>query len=110
MHFRSTIRGLLRVPSFVAAVVLTIALGVGATSAMFSVVYAVLLRPLPYPGADRLVLVWEKWHLKGLDPDVGSRVVVRDTTLPVWRAQNHVFEGVAGFLGQDISLTGAGEP
>ncbi len=110
MPFRSAVRGLLRMPSVAAAVVLTIALGVGATSAMFSIVYATLLCPLPYPDADRLVVVWEKWHLKGADPDVAARVFVRDSTLPVWRAQNHVFQDVAGFLRQDISLTGAGEP
>lgn len=118
MHVRSTVRGVLRMPSFAVAVVLTIALGVAASSAMFSVVYATLLRPLPYPDADRLVVVWEKWqvnrNLKGVDPTVAARLaersVVIDKALPVWRAQNHVFEDVAGFRNQDLSLTGAGEP
>lgn len=118
MHFRATVRGLLHMPSFTAAVVVTIALGVGTTSAMFSVVYGTLVRPLPYPGADRLVVVWEKWQvnrdLKGVDPDVAARVaersVVRDRALPVGRAQNHVFDDVAGFLRQDVNLSGGVEP
>jgi putative ABC transport system permease protein len=118
MPFKSTVRGLLHVPSFAVAVVLTIALGVGASSAMFSVVYAALLRPLPYPAADRLVVVWEKWQvnhgLRDVDPDAAARlnerVVVTDRALQVWRAQNHVFEDIAGFLSQGITLTGTGEP
>ena len=57
MQIRSTLRSLIGTPSFSLAVVLTLALGVGATSAMFGVVYATLFRPLPYPDADRLVVV-----------------------------------------------------
>ena len=118
MHFRSSLRGLLHMPSFAVAVVLTIALGVGASSAMFSVVYAALLRPLPYRDPDRLVVVWEKWQvnrdLKGVDPAVAARLaersVVMDRAIPVWRAQNHVFEDVAGFLSHDFSLSGGDQP
>jgi putative ABC transport system permease protein len=118
MHIRSTIRSLLRMPSFALAVVLTIALGVGATSAMFSVVYAVLLRPLPYPDADQLVVVWEKWQvdrdLKGVDPTVAAqlaeRSVVMTDAVPVWRKENHVFQDIGGFNPRQFSLTGTAEP
>jgi hypothetical protein len=54
---RYAARGLARTPSFTAAAVLTVAIGVGATTAVFSVVYGVLLRPLPFPAADRFVSV-----------------------------------------------------
>ena len=54
------IRTLRKTPTFAATALLTFTLGIGATTAVFSVVYGVLLRPLPYPGADRLVRVWEE--------------------------------------------------
>jgi putative ABC transport system permease protein len=118
MHVRSTIRSFVRMPSFSAAVVLTIALGVGATSAMFSVLYAALLRPLPYPNADRLVIVWERWQvgkdLKGVDPETAARLAERSTVvttaLPVWRAWNHVFESLGGYASHDYSVTGTSQP
>lgn len=108
-----TLRGLLLMLSLASAVVLTIAIGVGATSAMFSVVYQTLLRPLPYPEADLLAVVWERWQvdrdLKGVDPDVAAtlseRSPVISTALPLWHAENHTFEDLAGFLSQSISLT-----
>ena len=118
MLVRSAVRSLRRMPALAAAVVATIALGVGATSAMFSVVYAVLLRPLPYPNADRLVIVWEKWQaardLKDVDPAVAARLAERSTVLntglETWRSDNHVFEEIAGFNAREFSLTGTGEP
>src|SRR5688500_955803 len=54
---RQTLRGLLRRPAFTFAAVLTLALGIGATTAIFSVVYSVLIKPLPYPNADELVRI-----------------------------------------------------
>ncbi len=56
-ELRRTVRSLLRHPAFTAAAVVTLALGIGATTAIFSVVYGVLIKPLPYPDADRLVSV-----------------------------------------------------
>lgn len=105
-------------PTFALATVATIALGVGAASAMFSVVYAVLLRPLPYPDGSRLAIVWEKWQvnrdMKGVDPDVAARLadrsVVMTDAVDVWRKQNHVFEDIAGFAPLAASLTGTAEP
>ena len=60
--FRYGCRTLLRTPGFTAAAVLALGLGIGGSSVLFSAVHAVLLRPLPYPQADRLVVVWESVH------------------------------------------------
>jgi MacB-like protein len=115
---RSTLRSLLRTPTLTLATVATMALGIGSTTAMFAVVYGVLLRPLPYPDAGRLVMVWEKWQvnrdMKGVDPTVAAalaeRSVVMTTGLDVWQKENRVFEGIAGFTSLEASLTGGGEP
>jgi len=56
---RLALRGLARRPSFAAVAILTLALGIGANAAIFSVLDVVLLRPLPYPDADRIVMPWE---------------------------------------------------
>ena len=58
---RHALRGLSRRPSFASAAVLTLALGIGATTAIFSVVYSVLLKPLPYPNAEELVRIVEDY-------------------------------------------------
>ena len=63
--FRLAIRRLRRSPGFTAAAVLTLALGIGANSAFFSLADAALLRPLPYPTADRLVMLWERQAAAG---------------------------------------------
>src|SRR5215218_4166860 len=64
---RIALRGLRRAPGFTAAALLTLALGVGATTVMFSAMYGTLLRPLPYADADRLVHLWETSTLTGSD-------------------------------------------
>ncbi|HKP14454.1 MAG TPA: ABC transporter permease, partial [Gemmatimonadaceae bacterium] len=83
---RIGVRSLLKQRSFTAAAVLTLALGVGTTTAMFSVVYAVVLRPLPFAEPDRLVKLWTIWK-----PSLG-RGAVSAANARDWRAQNHVFE------------------
>ncbi|HET7840444.1 MAG TPA: ABC transporter permease, partial [Terriglobia bacterium] len=90
---------------FAVVAVLTLALGIGANTAIFSVVNAVLLRALPYKDADRLVMIWETEPSGpgGLFPDTGPDF--RD-----WVAQNHVFESMAAATVDGATLTGAGEP
>jgi hypothetical protein len=79
---------------FTAVAILSLGLGVGANTAIFSLVKTMLLAPLPYPEGDRLVMVWE---------DVPRWDIPRNTPAPAnfldWRAQNHVFESMAAFMG-----------
>jgi predicted permease len=91
---RFGMRMLRRNPGFTIVTVLTLALGIGATTAIFSVVNAVLLRPLPYRAPDRLVLV----------PNV------RGTDFLRWRDQSKAFESMAAFYFHTDDLTGSGEP
>jgi len=98
-------RMLLRKPSFTAVAALALALGIGANTAIFSVVNAVLLEPLPYRDADRLVMVWGNNLPKGATIDL-----VSPGDLAEWKAQNHVFEDLAGSRDASYSLTGMGEP
>ena len=85
---RYGVRGLLKHPGFTALVVITLALGIGASTAIFSVVDSVLLRRLPYTNASRLVAIQE------LSP-AGKRVQVTSANFLDWRAQNTVFENLA---------------
>ncbi|TAM83932.1 MAG: ABC transporter permease [Acidobacteria bacterium] len=90
------LRQLGRSPGFTAVAVLTLALGIGANTAIFSVVNSVLLRPLPYHDPDRLVMLWERNPAKGIEQELVSGPDFID-----WQ-QNHVFEGMAfwpGWLG-----------
>jgi len=100
---RYALRTLRRSPGFTLAVVLTLALGIGANSAIFSVVRGVLLRPLPFGNPDRLVLLYGRY------PEFGRTA----TSLPDfqdWRAQSHAFEQMAARYGAAFVLTGEGEP
>ena len=95
-----------RAPGFAAAAVLTVALGIGATTAMFSVVYGVVLAPLPYKDPDRLVNVWTTAHKRGL-----PRAYVGMANVYDFRARNHVFEQIAALRAvANFNLTGQGEP
>jgi putative ABC transport system permease protein len=98
-------RALRSKPGFVVVTILTLALGIGGTTAMFSVVNAVLLRPLPFPEADRLVMVWE---------DASGIGFPQNTPAPgnfqSWRSQVTLFEGMAAVDERAFNLTGHGEP
>ncbi len=103
---RYALRQLRRSPGFTAAVVVTLALGIGANTAIFSIFNATLLRPLPYKNPDRLVILWStipRWGFSGpgalTDPDYVQ-----------WEEQNQVFEQIAAFRGQTSNLTGSGVP
>jgi len=100
---RYSIRTLLGRPGFTAATVLILALGIGANSAIFSVISAVLLRPLPYADPARIVMVWEANPGKGLD-----RSIVSPANFLDWRAQNHVFEHLSAWRFWFYNLSGAG--
>jgi putative ABC transport system permease protein len=98
-------RALRKKPGFAAVAVVTLALGVGANTAIFSVVNAVLLRPLPYPESERLVRLYEK------RPKLGrTRNVVSAPDFIDWRAQSRTFDGMAAYTGWGASLSGQGEP
>jgi predicted permease len=102
---RYALRQLGRSPGFAAAVILTLALGIGATAAMFSLVNAVLLRPLPFPGQDRLLWLAQQDHSSpGVAPEALSYPDYFD-----WRAQNHSFSGMASYVGGGITLELKGE-
>ncbi|MGI8995222.1 MAG: ADOP family duplicated permease [Pyrinomonadaceae bacterium] len=89
---------------FTAVAVITLALGIGANTAIFSVVNELLLRPLPYRDAERLVMLWEITS-EGRHQNTTSRANFRG-----WREQNTAFEGMAAFSDQRLTLTGDGEP
>jgi len=102
---RHTFRTLLNSPGFLAVAVLTLALGVGANTAIFSVVNAVLLSPLPYDDPDRLVLV------KEVLPQIGpAPVSVSGPDISTIQKLNHVFDAAAGFRLWTYELSGSGEP
>jgi len=98
-------RMLLKNPGFTVVAVIALALGIGANSAIFSVVNTVLLRPLPYQDPDRLVMVWEDRTKQGFPRDTPAAGNFSD-----WRDQNQVFEGMAAIADQSFNLTGTGEP
>lgn len=102
---RYGIRGLLKRPGFPAISVITLALGIGANTAIFSVVNAVLLKPLQLRDPERLVMVWEDAAFVGFP---------RNTPAPAnyvdWKTQNHSFEDMAASATASFNLTGDGEP
>lgn len=94
-------RMLRRDPAFTAVATLTLALGIGANSAIFSVVDAVLLRPLPFRQADRLVLIWATDARRGTSEDVVSYPTFED-----WKTGGKSFAGMAAFTTRSMSLAG----
>ncbi|MFI5372473.1 MAG: ABC transporter permease, partial [Candidatus Eisenbacteria bacterium] len=100
---RYTLRQLAQRPGFAAVAVVTLALGIGATTAIFSVVNAVLLRQMPYPSADRLTVLW------------GARGAQRPLLIPIAdfndvRARNHSFVDLGIVRVQSVNLTGGEAP
>lgn len=104
-HLRFGIRQLRKSPMFALTTILTLALGIGSTTAIFSLVYAVMLKPLPFPEQDRLVSIAREDHSLGT-PIAGPM------SYPNYfgtRAQNHTLSGVASIVGNGVTLTGTGE-
>jgi predicted permease len=102
---RFAVRTLRKNPGLTAIVIATLALGIGANTAIFSVVNTVLLQPMPYKQADRLVTVWGENKAKGYDLDLVSSLDYAD-----WKSQNRVFESMGASTDEMFTLTGAGEP
>ena len=96
---RYALRTLAKSPGFTVVAILTLAFGLRANTAIFSVVNAVLLRQLPYAVPDRLVLLWGR-------TDADRRNQISFTDMDDWRKQNHVFEEVAAYEHWDASMAG----
>ena len=92
-------------PGFAAVAIITLALGIGANTAVFSVVNAVLLRPLPYPDADRLVTVWGDFHREGL-----AKMTASVPELTDYQQRSQAFEQLAAYGWQSFNLTDNGNP
>src|SRR6266571_7082939 len=102
---RHATRRLLRSPGFTALAVLTVGLGVGATTVMFSTVHGVLLKPLSYPEPDRLVMIRGATRAQPGRPGVISYPDYRD-----WRDESRSFETIAALRTADVTLTAPGGP
>ena len=102
---RYGIRALRKSPGFVAVAVLSLALGIGVNTAIFSAVDAAVLRALPYGDPDRVVMVWEDANRIGLGKNWPSPGNFRD-----WKDRNHVFAGMAALVSVSANLTADGPP
>jgi putative ABC transport system permease protein len=101
-NVRYALRQLRKSPAFTAVAMLTLALGIGATTAIYSVLYATLLAPMPYPNPDQLVMVWSK-------PSDGRNVVSAGDYLD-WKRQSSVFQDLNAWTGGNLNLSTSQEP
>src|SRR5579864_7938507 len=104
-----TLRLLRKSPGFTTLAVLMLALGIGATTAIFSIVEGVLLRPLPFPDSDRLVVLSD--HIQGIDLGGGgdeAGVTVPD--IKAYTRDTHAFTALGGYQGAAYELSGTGDP
>ena len=106
--FRFALRQIKKSPGFALATVLTLALGIGATTTMFSVVNAVLLQPLPFPDPGRLVAVGSVNDRRPAPTNSPGAMSYPDFF--DWRSQNHSFTALAAYHDTNVTLTGAGDP
>ncbi len=104
-RFRQAVRSLFRRRSFAAASLLTLAVGTGATTAVYAVVDTVLLKPLPYPAADRLVALQEAMPARG---DRAS--LIAPARLEDWQRMNTTFDAIAGTYVESVTDTSGEEP
>ena len=105
---RLAIRHLLKSPGFAATAVLMLALGIGATTAIFSIVEGVLLRPLPFPHADRLVVLSDT--ISGVEIGGDNEAGVTATDIVNYTRDTHSFTALGGYQGAVYELSGNGEP
>ncbi len=95
--FRYGLRMLAKAPGFTVVAVLTLALGIGANTAMFSALYGLVLRPLPYTDASRLVMLWNSNRRTG-----GTHIPVVEGSFPILASQAKSFDGMAAFVSADL--------
>lgn len=105
---RYAFRMLLKRPGFTVIVVLTLALGIGANTTIFTAIDAVLLNPLPYKDPERLMVVWET--NKQLGPEMWDRNEAAIGNFLDWRSRNQSFDQLGALFDTDMNLTGVGEP
>ena len=101
-NLQYALRQLRKSPGFTLTAVLTLALGIGATTAIFTVVYATLLAPMPYPKPDQLVMVWSK--IQGFHNGIAAQDFVD------WKNQNTVFQESNAFSGGSFNLATKEQP
>src|SRR5579864_5012937 len=101
-NLRYSLRMLRKNPGLTAAVIATLMLGIGATTAIYTVVYAVLLAPMPYPHPEQLVMVWSKVN--------GGRNPMSAGDFLDWKEQNKSFQQLAAFTGSTVNLATQDQP
>src|SRR5271155_4834762 len=104
-QFRHVLRRLLHSPMFTGMTLLTLAIGIGANTAIFSVIDGVLLKPLPYPHPEQLVGLWHR--MAGLDNQVWN---MSASCYFVYREQNRTFQDVGLYTADQLSITDGQEP
>lgn len=102
---RYGIRLWLKNPAFTTILIITLSLGVGLNTTLFSLLYAILIKPLPYKNPEQLMMLWKSNPVFGLKRGEASLPEYLD-----WRAQSHAFEDMAAFRVQDFNLIGEGDP
>ena len=102
-HFRFALRQVIKNPAFSAVAILTLALGIGANTAIFSIVNAVLLRPLPYPDSNRIMAVFEI-------TSKGRPSRIADPNFDDFRDQNRSFQAIAKYNEEIASVSGGSQP
>src|SRR5271163_2135700 len=104
---RYALRQLRKSPGFTLTAVLTLAFGIGATTAIFSIVEGVLLRPLPFAEPSRLVVLGDR--MEGVD-DGGGRPNVTAPGVQIYASDTHAFSSIGGYQQQGYELSGVGAP
>src|ERR1044071_4350281 len=102
---RYAVRVLFKSTALTAVALLTLALGIGVNSAIFSVVNAIVLRPLPYPRSEDLMVIWGNLHKSGLEEIEISALELRD-----FQQQSQAFEHIAAYSTSGLNLTGVDQP
>src|SRR5689334_3221219 len=105
---RHALHTLSRSPAYALLCMVVLALGIGANAAIFSVLDAVVLHALPYPGVDRLVFVWERFP--SMPPPMGPRMFVARRNFEAWQREATVFSAMAAFVNRTLNETSGGHP